>query len=212
MRLDRERLHVLARDAPLLGDHLGPPELRDLLVAVAREPPLRSGERVVVKPSVPRATVIADAIGIMRHVLDAAGDDHVVRAGHHGLRREVQRLLGRPALAVDRDAGHLLGKSGGEPARPGDVAGLGADGVDATEEHVLDRGRVDVGALDQRLQHVGAEVGRVHVGQTAAALADGRPDGVDDEYASVIALVTITDDPWPNSPWLIVRPTFAPST
>ena len=37
-----KRLHVLARDVPLLGDHLGAAELRDLLRAVARRPALRA--------------------------------------------------------------------------------------------------------------------------------------------------------------------------
>jgi hypothetical protein len=39
VRLDRELLHVVTRDVPLLGDHLRAAELRDLLVAVARLPP-----------------------------------------------------------------------------------------------------------------------------------------------------------------------------
>ena len=41
-------------------------------------------------------------------------------------------------------AGHLLGQTGGEPARARDVARLRTDRVDAAEEHVLDRDRVDV--------------------------------------------------------------------
>src|SRR5690606_35160205 len=38
--LEREALHVLARDAPLLGDHLGAAELRHLARSVARHPAL----------------------------------------------------------------------------------------------------------------------------------------------------------------------------
>ena len=45
----------------------------------------------------------------LRHVLHAAGDDEVRRAGHHRLRREVQRLLRRPALPVDGHAGDGVG-------------------------------------------------------------------------------------------------------
>ena len=42
VRLDGERLHVLAGDVPLLGDHLGAAELADLAVAVALHPALAS--------------------------------------------------------------------------------------------------------------------------------------------------------------------------
>ena len=78
-------------------------------------------------------------------------------------------------------AGHVLGQAGGEPAGAGDVAGLAADGVDAAEHHVLDRARVDAGAVDEGAERVGAEVGGVDLAQAAAALPDGRADGVDDE-------------------------------
>jgi len=40
--------------------------------------------------------------GHARHHFDASGDDDVVGAGHDALGGEVQRLLGRSALAVDR--------------------------------------------------------------------------------------------------------------
>ena len=36
------------------------------------------------------------------------------------------------------------------------------------------------GAVHQRVEHVGTQVGRVHLGQTAAAATDGRANGVDD--------------------------------
>ena len=41
--------------------------------------------------------------------------------------------------------------------------------------------RVDVVAVDDGSQHVGAEVGRVHLREPAAPLAYWSPDGVDDE-------------------------------
>ena len=61
----------------------------------------------------------------------------------HALRGEVHRLLRRPALAVDGGPGDLLGEAGGQPAGAGDVAGLGADGIEAAEDDVLHRRRVD---------------------------------------------------------------------
>ena len=50
------------------------------------------------------------------------------------------------------------------------------------EDHVVDRARVDAGAVAPgRSSDVRAEVGGVHAGQRAAALADRGADGVDDE-------------------------------
>ena len=116
----------------------------------------------------------------------------------------------RAALPVDRRARDLLGQPRRQPARAGDVPRLRADGVDAAEQHVLHRRGVDVAARHERLQHVGAEVGGMHLAQAAAALADRAPYGVDD--VGLTHLITTTDDPWPNSPWLTVTPTLAPST
>ena len=76
---------------------------------------------------------------------------------------EVDGLLGGAALAVDGGAGDVLGEPGHQPARAGDVARLGTDGVDAAEHHVLDGAGVDAGAFDQRLDAWRTEVGRVHV-------------------------------------------------
>jgi hypothetical protein len=55
----------------------------------------------------------------------------------------------------------VLGQSRDEPARPRDVAGLRPDAVDVAEHDVVDRARVDAGALDQCLDGVRAQVGRV---------------------------------------------------
>ena len=76
--------------------------------------------------------------------------------------------------------GTSSGSPADEPARAGDVAGLRADRVDAAEHDVVDRGRVDVGALDQRADRVGAEIGRVHLASPPPRLPDGRAHGVDD--------------------------------
>ena len=177
--LQRELLHVVAADAPLLGDHLGAAELGHLLIAVARRASRRSRRTDRVKPS-GSAAVIAAGDRDLAHVLHAAGDDHVRRAAHHRLRREVHGLLRRAALPVDGHAGHLLGQPGRQPGGAGDVARLRADGVDAAEDHVVDGGGIDPGALDQRADHVRAEVGRMGAGEPAAAPADRRTDRVDD--------------------------------
>jgi hypothetical protein len=114
------------------------------------------------------------------HVLDAAGHDEVAGAAHHGLGGEVHGLLGRAALAVDGGARHLLGQPRGQPRGAGDVAGLGADGVDAAEDHVLDRARVHARAVHEGVQRVRPQVGRVHVGQAAAPPAHRSPHRIDD--------------------------------
>jgi len=99
----------------------------------------------------------------------------------------VDGLLTGAALSVDGRARDAQGHPGGEPRGAGDVAGLGADGVDAAEDDVVDDLRVDTGAFDDRLDDVRAQVGRMLSGQAAAALADGRADGAGrpDRAASV---------------------------
>ena len=78
-----------------------------------------------------------------RHRFHAGGDHDVHTACHHRLRREVQRLLGRATLAVDRGGGHTLGKFRGHHRVAGDVVGLFAGLHDAAHDHVLDLGRID---------------------------------------------------------------------
>ncbi len=182
MRGEREGLHVLAADVPLLGDHLGRAELADLLVAIARLPSGRLGERSREAVLVSDQHRGGDRDGA--HVLQAAGDDEVLRSGHHALGGEVHRLLRRAALAVDRHAGHVVGESRDEPGRTGDVTGLRADRVAAAHDDVVDGARVDASAIDERLEHVAAEIGGVHLGERTAAAADRRTYGVNDECFS----------------------------
>ncbi len=87
----------------------------------------------------------------------------------------MQGLLRGPALAVDGGPGHLFGQPGRQPAGAGDVAGLGPDGVHAAEVHVLDGEGVDVVALDEGGQDVGAEIGGMDLGKPRRPL---RPTGV----------------------------------
>src|SRR3546814_19944391 len=76
--------------------------------------------------------------------LDATGDRDVIGAGDHALRGEVRSLLARTALPVDRGAGDALGETSGEKRRAGDVECLVADLADASGDHVVDDGRVEV--------------------------------------------------------------------
>jgi hypothetical protein len=68
----------------------------------------------------------------------------------------------------------------GKPGGAGDVAGEGADGVDAAEDDVIVIFIGDGIAFDNRLDYMGAEIGAVHRGKTALALAGGRTQGIDD--------------------------------
>ena len=87
------------REAPFLRDQLG----RDALVE--REIPIAGKDfRAVRHAGRPRGTERHPA-----HHLDAACHHDVLLAGHHGLHREVQRLLTRPARAVDGGAGDVFG-------------------------------------------------------------------------------------------------------
>ena len=73
--LEREALHVLARDVPLLGDHLGAAELRHLLRAVARDPALRARERIREAERLRERHRRRDRD--RAHVLHAARDDEI---------------------------------------------------------------------------------------------------------------------------------------
>jgi hypothetical protein len=70
------------------------------------------------------------------------------------------------------------GTSSGRPAASQHVRAMSpacvADRVDAAEDHVVDGGRVDARALDERLEHVRAHVG----GMLCAEATPRRPTGV----------------------------------
>ncbi len=90
-------------------------------------------------------------------------------------------LLGRSALTVDRHAGYRLGQARGQCGGAGDVAGLGADVVQAAEDDVVDGRRIDVVAPPHEcLDHMCCHVGWVHAGESALALAYRGADSVDD--------------------------------
>ena len=106
----------------------------------------RLGERACVKPYC-WPTSIAAEIGIADMFCTPPATTRSWVPGHHALGREVHRLLGGAALPVDGHAGHVVGQPGHQPGGAGDVAGLGADGVAAAHDHVVDGRRVDAGAV-----------------------------------------------------------------
>jgi hypothetical protein len=90
-RLDRELLHVFARDVPLLGDELRAAELVHFLVAVTREPTWRGGERVGEAELLTGDHRRGDRD--RAHVLHATRDHEILGARHHALGGEVHGLL-----------------------------------------------------------------------------------------------------------------------
>ena len=115
-----------------------------------------------------------------RHALDAARDHEILGARHHRLRGEVQRLLRRSALAVDRHRRHAVGQRRGEHDVAAEREGLLADLADAADDDVVDRRRIDPGLGDDRVEHRRAEIGGVDAGETAIAAAAGGAAGRDD--------------------------------
>jgi hypothetical protein len=174
----RVLLHLLARQVPLFGDQLRAAELRDFLIAVSVQPLLgfigRRGE----------AELLADdhcrRDRDLAHVLHAAGHDHVRGARHDRLRTKGNGLLAGTTLPVDGNAGDLFGITGGQPREPGDVAGLCSDGVDATGDHVLHSGGVDVDPVQQATPAERAQVDGMHAGQRSIALTNGSAHSVND--------------------------------
>ena len=115
------------------------------------------------------------------HRLDPARDGDVVGAGEHALRGEVDRLLRRAALPVDRGGRHVLGQPGADPRVAGHVGRLLAHLGHAAADDVVDPLGIDPGALDELGQREAEEIGGVPPRQPSLALADRRAEGVDDD-------------------------------
>jgi hypothetical protein len=166
VRLERVGVELLARQAPLLGDHLGRDPLRHDLPAL---------EELLRQVAAVRAH--RDA----RHHLDARRDDDVELLGPDGGRGVEVRLHRGAALAVDGRAAHRLRPAGDEGRHAADVPALLADLRDAAHLDVLDLGRVEVVALDEAVQDLGGELVAADLRERAVPLADRAADGVDDQ-------------------------------
>ena len=62
----------------------------------------------------------------------------------------MQGLLRGPALSIDGRAGHLFRQAGGQPASTGDISGLGADGVEAPEDPIIEVFTTTVDPIQQQ--------------------------------------------------------------
>jgi hypothetical protein len=86
----------------------------------------------------------------------------------------VRGLLRRTALAVDGGTGHRFGQPCRERGVAGDVDALLADLHDATHDHVFDELGVDAVALDDGAHHVGGEIDRMDVLESAVPTSERR--------------------------------------
>jgi hypothetical protein len=96
-----------------------------------------------------------------RHHLGAAGDDHVLHAGHDRHGPEVRGGDARAAEPVERDAAGGDGEAGVERGHAPEVAALGADLGAGAEDDVVDVGGVQIVALGDGGQHRRPEALRV---------------------------------------------------
>ena len=171
VRLERVLVQRLAREVPLLGEHLGRdalrhdrPALADLLVDRA------PAEVAEVRPH-----------RHARHVLDARRDDDVEVAGLDRRRAVERGLQRRSALAVDRRGADRLRPAGDEHRLPADVQRLLADLGHAAHLHVLDLAGLDVEPVDEAVQDLRRELVGADLGERAAAPPDRGANRIDDE-------------------------------
>ena len=170
---EAECVGIGAGDAPLVGDALGALELGRHLVLL--EVALRDGDTEAECLAPP------DTDGDAAHQFHATGEGDIDDAAADQRGGEVGGLLATAALGVDGGGRGGDGQPGAEPCGAGDVERLLADLADAAADDLIDLGRVDAGPVDDGLLDGGQHLGRVHGGQAAVALADGRADGVDDD-------------------------------
>ncbi len=166
VRLERERVELLSRESPLLGDHLRRDPLRHDLPALEQ----RIGEVAAVRPH--RDT---------RHHLDAGRDDDVELARLDRRRSVEVALHRRAALAVDGRAADRVGPAGDERSHPADVPALLADLRHAAQLNVLDLPRIEVVPRDERVQDLPRELVAAQLRKRAVPPADRRADCVDDQ-------------------------------
>jgi hypothetical protein len=120
----------------------------------------------------------------MLHVLDAAGDLHVLATRRDALGGLIDRLQTRAAVAVDRDAAHLDRQSRDERRHAGHVVALFFFLLDAAPLDVLDGRARHADAVEQGLHQVGAQIVGADIAIHAffgVSPADGRADGIDDD-------------------------------
>ena len=166
LRLERELVLILARDAPALGHVLAGLAHRlerehGLELRVREAPAERRvpGRRVAARESLVR---LGHRERRPRHRLDAAGDEEVSVPGGHGVTRRDDRRETRRAEPVDGDAGDGLRQAREEHGHARHVPVVLARLVRAAEVDVLDLVGCDARSLDSRGDRDGREVVGTH--------------------------------------------------
>jgi hypothetical protein len=184
VRLDRQRVLLLARDAPFADQVLG----RDAHVADA-ERIGQGGDHGVDQLGVAHAGAVAHRrrqVAAAAHHLDAATDAVVAIPEQDVLRRRHDALQPRRAQAVDRHRDRVHRQAGLDRghARHVGKAAFGRNRV--AHRHVVDRQRVDAGALDRRLHHAAGQFRRFDLRQGAAKSANRRPHRTQYHHVTLI--------------------------
>src|SRR3546814_19537167 len=86
----------------------------------------------------------------------------------------------RSALACDGDGGDRVGEPGGEHGVAAEVHRLLPALRHAAGDDVVDRLRIEIVAVGDRVEDGGAQVDGVDTGKPTAAAAAGGTDGIDD--------------------------------
>ena len=115
-----------------------------------------------------------------RHALHPSGDHHILRARHHRLGGKLQRLLGRPALPVDRHRRNAIRQPRRQHRMPANLEALLPRLRHAAHHHIVHRQRINPGPLHQRAQHLPGHIRRMPAGQLAAPAATRRAQGLND--------------------------------
>ena len=175
LALGGEGVELLAGQAPLVGDQLG----RDAL----GHQPAHVGVALV-DPGAERHAELAVADrGAHRHLahdLDAGGDTTSWAPAMTAWAAKWAACCDEPHWRSTVVAGTSSGQPGGQHGVAADVDRLGAGLHDAAHDHVVDQRRDRSVALDQGVEGLGGQVGRVPPRQLAVALAPGGADGIDD--------------------------------
>jgi hypothetical protein len=106
---------------------------------------------------------------------------------HHSGRGEVNRLLGRAALAIDGGGRHCLWKPGRHPSVTGHIGALLTYLAHATPNDIVHPLGIHTCPFHQIRQDKGQQISRVPMGQRTLALPECRSHHVDDHGFTPVA-------------------------
>src|SRR4029079_3085985 len=105
------------------------------------------------------------------HRFGAASDRHFVLSRHNLGRGEVDCIKARGTKPVDLNARHTIAKTGNQGRRARNVPARFADRVDTTQHDIIHKRRVELVAILDGRQHLGAEVERGYFMRRSVSLA-----------------------------------------